>query len=90
MDRSSKPPGDGDALRVVVPIYGLSLGGCGAQVLERRLRATPGVVEAYVNPATEMVYVTFDPVRTAPGGLLETIAAAGYRAGSPEVWPRPR
>ena len=74
------------ALRVAVPVFGLGLGGCGVEQLERALRAEPGVIEVYVNPATETAYVTYDPAQSQPGGLRRALEGAGLRAGAPETW----
>lgn len=66
-------------VKVALPVIGLSLGGCGALTLERAMCALDGVVEAYVNPATETAYVTFDPDRIAEEAIRQTIRAHGYR-----------
>lgn len=66
--------------RVAVPIIGLSLGGCGAEVVERALRARPGVLEVYVNRATEVAYITYDAARITTLGLCRAIEATGLRA----------
>lgn len=67
--------------RVVLPILGLSCGGGGALGLERALLRVPGVLRVYVNPATEMAYVEYDPARVAPGELAAAVARTGLRAG---------
>lgn len=72
--------------RVAVPIEGLSLGGCGAELLEHALRSVPGVLESYVNRATETAYVTYDPARADAAALRRRIARAGFRAGPPGAW----
>ena len=63
---------------VTLPIYNLSCGGGGSLTLERVLVRTPGVVDAYVNPATEMAYITYDPDRCNPEQLGAAIKRAGF------------
>ena len=66
--------------RVTFPIVGLGCGGGGALTVERALQQTPGVVRAYVSPATEMAYVEYDPARTDQSALERVISSLGYRA----------
>lgn len=66
-----------------IPVYGLGCGGAGATTIERELAATVGVVRAYVNPATETVYVDYNPTATDASVLARVIERAGYRAGRP-------
>jgi copper chaperone CopZ len=67
--------------RVVVPLYDLSCGGGGVLLIERVLAHTPGVLFAYVNPATEMAYVLYDPEQVNLDDLVNAIERAGFRAG---------
>ena len=67
------------ALRI--PVYGLGCGGDGATTIERELARLPGVLQAYVNPATEIAYVDYDPATTDPLRLAQAIERTGYRAG---------
>lgn len=73
--------------RTTVPIYNLSCAGGGALVVERTLAKTPGVARVYVNPATEMAYVEFDPEAITSSALAAAITAAGY--GPPPLKPAP-
>lgn len=50
-------------------------------MVERALARTPGVVYVYVNPATEMAYIEFDPTLTDPDRLIASVEGAGFRAG---------
>lgn len=77
------PPG---RTRVVVPLLGFGPGGCGAAEAERALRAVPGVFEAYVNPATESAYVTYNAAEQDPAALDEAIRSVGLRTTPPEAW----
>lgn len=67
--------------RVTLPIYGLGCGGGGALTAERALARVPGVVQAYVNPATEMAYVEYEPAVTGPEQLVAAIECSGFRTG---------
>lgn len=73
----------GEVRRVTVPIFGLGCGGAGAETVERALERTPGVVYAYVNPATEMAYVEFDTCACDTEALKEAVRRAGLRPGHP-------
>lgn len=64
-----------------IPVYGLGCGGGGATTIERALAAIDGVLRAYVNPATEIAYVDYDPAETDKASLARAIEKAGYRAG---------
>jgi cation transport ATPase len=66
---------------LMVPVHGLGCGGAGATTIERALMITPGVLRAYVNPATETAYVDYDPAETDASALVHAIERTGYRAG---------
>ena len=66
-----------------IPVYDLGCGGAGASTIERKLAATDGVVRVYVNPATEIAYVDYDPAETDARTLARVIERVGYRAGRP-------
>lgn len=67
--------------RVTIPISGFACGGGGALTAERALARLPGVIRVYVNPATEMAYVEFDPALATPDQLVGAIDGVGFRAG---------
>lgn len=69
--------------RVTVFIYELGCGGGGALIVERALAKVPGVVQVYVNPATETAYVEYDPAVTGVEGLIAAVENVGFRAGEP-------
>jgi copper chaperone CopZ len=54
-------------------------------IIERALAQTPGVVYVYVNPATEMAYVEYDPALSDPDRLVKVVEHAGFRAGIPSL-----
>jgi Cu+-exporting ATPase len=64
--------------RVTLPIYNLGCGGGGSLTIERALTKVPGVTQAYVNPATEMAYVVYNPALAQPDELAAAIARAGF------------
>jgi copper chaperone CopZ len=70
--------------RFTLPIYDLSCGG-GSLAIERALACTPGVVYVYVNPATEMAYVEYDPAQATPDRLVTVVEHAGFRVGVPSI-----
>ncbi|MBF6606317.1 MAG: heavy-metal-associated domain-containing protein [Chloroflexi bacterium] len=66
-----------------IPIHGLGCGGAGVTTIGRALAATDGVVRVYVNPATEMAYIDYDPAETDAWSLVRAVEKAGYRTAGP-------
>lgn len=64
--------------RITIPVYNLSCAGGGALTVEQALRRAPGVAHAYVNPATEMAYVDYDPALVNSQQLRNVIDDVGY------------
>ncbi len=71
--------------RITLPIDDLNCGGGGVLIVERALAQTPGVVYVYVNPATEMAYIEYDPALSDPDRLVKVVEHAGFRAGAPSL-----
>lgn len=72
--------------RAALPVALHACGGGDRIAAERVLLRSAGVQTAYVNPATEMAYVEFDPALTSPQALFEVIKQAGFApAGREEV-----
>ena len=71
--------------RITLPIYNLGCGGGGALTIERALTRAPGVLQAYVNPLTEMAYVVYDPALASVEHLRGVIDQMGYGAPRVEV-----
>ena len=69
--------------RVTVFIYELGCGGGGALTVERALAKVPGVVQVYVNAATETAYVEYDPALAGVDRLIAAVEGVGFRAGEP-------
>lgn len=69
--------------RITFPIYDLSCGGGGSLIVERALAKVSGVAHVYVNPATEMAYIEYDPTQATIDRLIGAIEHAGFRAGVP-------
>lgn len=74
------PPAPMSRRRVTYPIDGLD---CGAALpLERALARVGGVTRAYVNPATEMIYVEYDARRCGDEDIAAAVRSAGYTIGT--------
>lgn len=71
--------------RVTLVINGLDRGGGGSLTAERALARVTGVVWAYVNPATEMAYVEYDPVMVLLAHLIAAVERTGLRVGEMEM-----
>ena len=69
--------------RVTLEIFGLGCGGGGALTVERQLTRVPGVVRAYVNPATETAYVEYEVAQVEPDQFVAAVERVGFRAGVP-------
>jgi Cu+-exporting ATPase len=63
--------------RVRLGIEGMHCASC-VNSTEESLQATPGVIEASVNLATEEASITYEPERVGVGDLLAAVARAGY------------
>jgi len=66
-----------------IPVLGLGCGAGGMGVIERALAKQPGIVTAYGNPATETLYVVYDPARVCVVDIRRVIEQAGYTPAPP-------
>jgi hypothetical protein len=64
--------------RITLPIYNLGCGGGGSLTIERALSKALGVTQAYVNPATEMAYIMYDPALANPEQFAAVIDRMGF------------
>lgn len=71
------------ARKVALPVLDLACGGGGSRFLQRVLSKLPGVLEAYVNPATETAYVDYFPAKLSEEHIAEAIREAGYQTVLP-------
>lgn len=67
---------------IALSIEDLGCAGSGAIIVERALAKVSGVIRVYVNAATEMAYVQYDPDRCDPAVLRAAITHAGFHAGA--------
>jgi Cu+-exporting ATPase len=70
------------AVKVTIPVGGMTCAGCQAGV-QNALQRQPGVVDASVNLMTASAAVTYDPAVTRPEALVEAIRETGYEAEVP-------
>lgn len=76
--------------QMTVPLHSLGCGSTGRARVERTLRELPGVLQASVNPVTEMAYVEFDPARCRAEEVTAAVDRTGYAerpTGSPSAAP---
>jgi P-type Cu+ transporter len=71
--------------RITLPIDRLSCGGGGALIVERALARISGVVYVYVNCATEMAYVEYDPMQSDLDRLIAAVKQLGFDTGVPSA-----
>jgi len=71
-----------NAEKVRLPIGGMVCATCVGRV-EKALVATPGVIEATVNFATETATVEYEPTTVGIDGLRRAVEAAGYEILAP-------
>jgi len=75
--RTDETSGAHNSARVVLPILMACAGG-DASTVERLIGKLPGVLHAYVNPATENAYVDYDPERVTSAAIAAKVLDLGY------------
>ena len=65
--------------RVTIPVAGMTCAACSGRV-QRALETAEGVGSANVNLMTQNATILFDPQRTSPEALVDTIRRTGYEA----------
>jgi copper chaperone CopZ len=63
--------------RTALPLATPGCSGGGLRTIDRILREVPGVVDVFVDPALEMVYVEYDPDTSDPDALFAVLKRAG-------------
>jgi P-type Cu+ transporter len=71
------PIAAGSGIRYDFAITGMTCNGCAARI-EQALRSQPGVTAAAVSFAATAASITYDPQRTDPAQLRETITGLGF------------
>jgi Cu+-exporting ATPase len=71
------------AEKTSLKIQGMSCSSCSANI-EKRLKATEGVIHAVINFAAEKAHVEFDREKVSIEGLIQVVEKLGYKA-LPEV-----
>ncbi|MBM3458697.1 MAG: heavy metal translocating P-type ATPase, partial [Armatimonadetes bacterium] len=67
-------------IRITLPVSGMTCGACAAR-LEKVLRRTSGVEEAFVNFATHTATVAYQPERSRTSEIAGAIRRAGFETG---------
>ena len=65
---------------MTIAITGLGCGGGGCLIVERAITKVRGVRRVYVNPATEMAYVDYDPQLMDRAQLIAAVERTGLHA----------
>jgi Cu2+-exporting ATPase len=67
---------------ITVPVYGLNFATC-AQIIERRLGALPGVLQANASYVSQTVTITYDAGRISEEALRYLVSDCGFACGQP-------
>lgn len=70
-------------VRITLPVEGLGCGGGGALQIERAIAHMRGIRRAYVNPATVMAYLEYEPEGFDLKRVFTVVEQLGFRLGSP-------
>jgi len=69
--------------KAAFPIVDLACGGGGALVVEKVIKQVPGVLDVYVNPATETAYVEYVAEEVTEEAVADAIHKAGHKTALP-------
>ena len=88
--KSEKPdPSDGpanpseDGLELNLRVANMWCPAC-AWLIDESLHGQPGVIQSTCNFSTDRLHVVFNPVRTSPDRIIDTVKKLGYRAAEPD------
>jgi P-type Cu+ transporter len=74
--------GSHDTLTLKLKVSNMWCAAC-AWVIDEYLKKIPGVIDSACNFSTDRLQVVYDPVKTTPLQIIETIGKLGYRAVVP-------
>ena len=66
-------------MKITFPIVGMHCASC-AKLIEKKLKKTPGVVDAAVNYGSEQASVECDPTTATSAVLSQAVSDIGYKA----------
>lgn len=69
---------------VTIKVEGMHCGGCASSV-EKKLKATPGVVEVSVSNDKKEAWIKFDDEKVTEAQLREAINSTGFKAVEPSA-----
>jgi heavy metal translocating P-type ATPase len=72
-----------DGLELNLKIANMWCPAC-AWLIDERLHKQPGVLKSTCNFSTDRLHVVFNPVRTSPDRIIDTVKKLGYRAAPPD------
>ena len=84
MDVQALKPASPQALKITLPVEGMTCAACQANV-QRALTAAPGVTKANVNLMLHEATVHYDPAATDPEKLVAAINDTGYVSHLPDA-----
>lgn len=66
-------------MKISFPIIGMHCASC-SKLIERKLKKTPGVIDATVNYGSEQASVEYNPATSTPEILAQAVSDIGYKA----------
>jgi heavy metal translocating P-type ATPase len=83
VDESTADQQTENVLDLVLKVGNMWCPAC-AWLIDEALQKSAGVVESACNFTTDRLQVRYDPVRTSPTQIIQTIARLGYKAAAPD------
>jgi heavy metal translocating P-type ATPase len=56
-----------------------------AWLIDESLKKTPGIIDSACNFSTDRLQVDYNPIRTSPDRIIQTVKKLGYRAAEPDA-----